>query len=324
IATVVDTAIAAAAEIRDQPAVAIDRIRMAADAVRMVRELTSRKLVTTPWNAAPITQDRVLAWSKLPFSDFRAIRSAFGGSINDVVLTILTEGAARYLDHHGYAVEGEQLCLGCPVNVRHKAEQKSLGNRVSMMFPLAPAQPMDIVERLKLLSAETERIKAHGSAQAMEALMSMTGEIPPSLIAAGTRVTRAAFETGGALMKLTGWQPRPGGFALAPMGINFVATNVPGVQIPLYMNGHMCLDMVPLVPLGAMLGYGVAILSYNGSLYFGMIAAPAVMPDVALMKRFAEDAFADLKRRCAERIAENEPAEEAEPPAKVRKAASAR
>ncbi|HVN64115.1 MAG TPA: WS/DGAT domain-containing protein, partial [Candidatus Binataceae bacterium] len=133
--------------------------------------------------------------------------------------------------------------------------------------------------------------------QALEALMSMTAEIPPTLVAAGTRVTRTAIEAGGALMKLTGWRPRAGGLGLSPLGINFVATNVPGVQIPLYMNGHMCLDMLPLVPLGATLGFGVAILSYYGSLYFGMIASPAVMPDVDLMKRYVEEAFADLKQR---------------------------
>ncbi|HUO03819.1 MAG TPA: wax ester/triacylglycerol synthase family O-acyltransferase [Candidatus Binataceae bacterium] len=303
ISSVANAAINAAVELAEEPAVAIDRVRMASEAVRLIRELSSRSLVSTPWNAAPVTQERVLAWSKQPFSDFRAIRAAFGGSINDVVLTMLTEGAARYLKDRGYDVEGEEMCVGCPVNVRHKEEQTSLGNRVSMMFPVVPAEPMDVVERLKLIREETERIKAHGSAQAIEVLMSMASEMEPSLIAAGTSVTRAAIDAGGALMKWTGWRPRPGGLGLSPFGINFIATNVPGVQIPLYLNGHMCLDMVPLVPLGATLGFGVAILSYRQSLYFGMMAAPCVMPDVAQMKQFAEEAFADLKRRATKHTA---------------------
>jgi hypothetical protein len=62
--------------------------------------------------------------------------------------------------------------------------------------------------------------------------------------------------------------------------------------------------MVPLVPLGATMGYAVAILSYYKSLYFGMMADPRVMPDVALMKAFVDDAFAEMKRRCAEKAAE--------------------
>ncbi len=79
---------------------------------------------------------------------------------------------------------------------------------------------------------------------------------------------------------------------------------MPGVQVPQYINGHVCLDMVPLVPLGATMGYAVAILSYYKSLYFGMMADPRVMPDVALMKAFVDDAFAELKRRCVEKSME--------------------
>ncbi len=93
------------------------------EASRVMTELATRRIVATPWNSTPVTQDRVVAWTRQSFSDFRAIRSAFGGSVNDVVLAMLTEGAARYLQHHGYAVEGQQLCIGCPVNVRHKAKR---------------------------------------------------------------------------------------------------------------------------------------------------------------------------------------------------------
>jgi len=215
----------------------------------------------------------------------------------------LTEGAARYLEHHGYRVEGQNLCIGCPVNVRHKEEQRALGNRVSMMFPTAPAEPTDIVERLQLIHEETERIKAAGSAQALEAMMDLSDLIPPGLIGPAARAATTMLDTSGALASWTGWKPRPDGFALPAMGINFVATNVPGVQVPQYINGHVCVDMVPLIPLAATMGYSVAILSYYRSLYFGMMAEPRVMPDVALMKVFVDDAFAELKRRCAEKAA---------------------
>jgi hypothetical protein len=216
----------------------------------------------------------------------------------------LTEGAARYLHHHGYAVDGQQLCIGCPVNVRHRDEKSSLGNRVSMMFPTAPAAPMDIVERLKLIHEETERIKAAGSAQALEAMMGLGDTIPPSLIGPASRAATTMLDVAGRLAKWTDWKPRPDGFGLPAFGINFIATNVPGVQVPQYINGHVCLDMVPLVPLGATMGYAVAILSYYKSLYFGMMADPRVMPDVALMKAFVDDAFAELKRRCVEKSME--------------------
>ena len=157
-----------------------------------------------------------------------------------------------------------------------------------MMFPTSPAAPMDIVERLKLICEETERIKAAGSAQALETLLQLSDAIPPSMIAPAGLAATTLLDVAGRLAKWADWKPRPDGFGLPAFGINFVATNVPGVQVPLYVNGHVCLDMVPLVPLGANLGYAVAIFSYYRSLYFGMTADPRVMPDVALMKAFVD------------------------------------
>jgi diacylglycerol O-acyltransferase len=300
----VNSTINAAVEAIEDPASVTERARQLGEASRVMTELATRRIVATPWNSTPVTQDRIVTWTRQTFADFRAIRSAFGGSVNDVVLTMLTEGAARYLAHHGYAVEGQQLCIGCPVNVRHKDERSSLGNRVSMMFPTAPAAPMDVVERLKLIHEETERIKAAGSAQALEAMMQLSDAIPPSLIGPASRATTTMLDVAGRMAKWTNWKPRPDGFGLPAFGINFIATNVPGVQVPQYINGHVCLDMIPLVPLGATMGYAVAILSYYRSLYFGLMADPRVMPDVALMKAFVDDAFAELKRRCAEKSAE--------------------
>jgi diacylglycerol O-acyltransferase / wax synthase len=301
----VNSTINAAVEAIEDPASVADRARQLAEASRVMTELATRRIVATPWNSTPVTQDRLVAWTRQSFADFRAIRSAFGGSVNDVVLAMLTEGAARYLQHHGYDVAGQQLCIGCPVNVRQRSEKSSLGNRVSMMFPTAPAAPMDIIERLNLIHEETERIKAAGSAQALEAIMQLGDAIPPSLIGPAARAATTMMDVAGRMAKWTDWKPRPDGFRLPPFGINFIATNVPGVQVPQYINGHVCLDMVPLVPLAATMGYAVAILSYYKSLYFGMMADPRVMPDVALMKAFVDDAFAEMKRRCAEKSAES-------------------
>jgi len=311
IQSAVNSTINATVEAIEDPASVAERARELGVAARLMSGLATRRIAATPWNSRPITQDRIVAWTSLLFADFRAIRSAFGGSVNDVVLAILTEGAARYLQHHGYAVEGQQLCLGCPVNVRTRAEKSSLGNRVSMMFPTAPAAPMDIVERLKLIREETERIKAAGSAQALDAMMQLGDAIPPSMIGPAARAATTMLDVAGRLAQWADRAPRPEGFGLPALGINFVATNVPGVQVPQYVNGHVCLDMIPLVPLGATLGYGVAILSYYRNLYFGLMAEPHVMPDVALMKAFIDEAFAELKRRCVEHSAsraEPEPA----------------
>ena len=80
-------------------------------------------------------------------------------------------------------------------------------------------------------------------------------------------------------------------------GINFVATNVPGIQVPTYLCGRECLETVGLMPLGGTLGYGVAISSYNQKMYFGMMAEPRLMPDVDRMKAFVDESFAELRDR---------------------------
>jgi diacylglycerol O-acyltransferase len=297
----VSSAVSNAVEMFEDPAGTAERGRRLASATRQMAELSTRKIVATPWNATPISQERIVAWSRQSFADFRAIRTAFGGSVNDVVLTMLTEAAARYLQHHGYPAEGQQLCVGCPVNVRHKDERTALGNRVSMMFPTAPAEPMDVVERLGLINEETERIKATGAAQALEAMMGLSDSIPPVLMGSASRMVTSMMDAAGAMAKWSGWKPAPDRFGLPAIGINFIATNVPGVQVPQYLNGHTCQDMIPLIPLAATTGYGVAILSYYRNLYFGMMAEPRVMPDVALMKAFVDEVFAELKSRCAQR-----------------------
>jgi len=286
-----------AQEMMNEPDRMADTVRSMAGAAEVAADLATRRIVAAPWNSGLVGNERSLAWSRHSFAEFRAIRNAFGGSINDVVLTILGEGAARYLKEHGYEVTGQKICVGCPVNVRQRSESTSLGNRVSMMFPLLNAEPMDVVERLHAITAETERIKNEGSAQALDGLMSMGDAIPPSMLAAVSRVATFSIDAASSLLKLTGYKPSPQGLGLPALGINFIATNVPGVQVPQYVLGHRCLDQLPLVPLGATLGYNVAILSYNQNLYFGMSAAPNLIPDVAVMKLFVDEAFDELRSR---------------------------
>jgi diacylglycerol O-acyltransferase / wax synthase len=295
-ATPVKTAVETSRELMRDPDELTDRARTLSDGISQLTQMGNRRIVSTPWNSGLVGQRRSLAWSTMSFGDFRRIRNAFGGSINDVVLTILSEAAARYLRHHGYAANG-QLCIGCPVNVRRKEEATALGNRVSMMFPMLPAEPMDPVERLKYVNGETEQIKEAQLPQALERLMALSDSIPPAMMGVGSRMGTMALNAASALFKLSGYKARPDGFLLPTMGINFIATNVPGVQVAQYLLGHKCLEQIPLVPCGATLGYGVAILSYNLTLCFGMSADPNLMPDVSLMKFFVDEIFAELKDR---------------------------
>ncbi len=276
------------------PAAVIEQAQTLIETSQLMREMAQAP-VATPWNAGIATSERRLAYLKIPLTEFRAIRAAFGGTINDIVLTVLGEGASRYLQDHGWPTQGI-LRFGCPVNVRRPGEEIVLENRVSMMMPSTPAKPMDVVERLKAITQETKRIKESGAPYTMERMSSMAEVIPTPILGAVSATSASAMELMGAVLKAFDWKPRPGGLAMPPSGINFVATNVPGPQAPWYFAGHKVVDMLGLLPLGGNLGYGVAITSYDQRIIFSMMADARLMPDVEQMKAFVQQAFDDLRQ----------------------------
>jgi hypothetical protein len=88
--------------------------------------------------------------------------------------------------------------------------------------------------------------------------------------------------------------PAVGGFRPPNFGLNFVCTNVPGVQVAQYLCGHKVLDTLGVLVLSGNIGFSVTILSYNGSLYFSFISEPRLMPDVELIAEHAAAAYSEL------------------------------
>lgn len=274
------------------------------DAGKIMRAL--RPAVAAPWNRGVVTKARSFAWLRYAYNDVRAIRKAFGGTVNDVVLAALGEGTARYLKLHGCNPRGLPLRIGCPVSVRGPEQMESLGNRVSMMFVEHEAKPMDPVSRLKAVANETGRIKSANEPKALDQLMIAADLAPPSLIALASSFGTGALDTAARLAERAPWVAR----MIAPMFpvINFIATNVRGPQLPAYLAGHMMLDYAGLIPLGADLGCGVVISTYNRNLYIALMAAPNLMPDVKLMKSYVDDAFQELKLAAEETASKRAPA----------------
>ena len=276
-----------------RPGEMMNRVKLLTEAALTFAKML-RPLAPVPWARRLVSSRRALAWSSFSFAEIRAIRNALGGTVNDVVLTMLTEGAARYLRHHEYEVKGQLFRIGCPVNVRKSEESGALGNRVSMMFPEVPAEPMTPVARLAAVNAETERIKQSAAPQGLELLMEGAELIPPSLASYGGQLAMSALDAAVAMTNLLPELPQNPRFAIPGFGMSFLATNVPGVMVPQYLAGHQCLDMIGLVPLAANVGYSVAIGSYNQKLYFGMMSEPTSMPDVELMKSYVDEVFEEL------------------------------
>ncbi len=272
-----------------------ERSELLRRATESMTRFVAEPVLTAPWNAAPVGPKRDFRWRKYSFTDFRRIRSIFGGTINDVVLALVSEAAARYLKTHNERTEGQNLRIMCPVNVRTEDERGALGNRVSGIFPLFAANPMEITERLQKVRWETEQIKNNREAQAMQLMMEAAPEVPPVAMAptqfVGTPLDPTVIPSAFPLPVPPSFGPR-----LPMLGFNFVCTNVPGVQTTQYLAGHRILDNLGMLMLSGTMGFGIVVSSYNRNLYFNFICDPRLMPDLDLMANRVDDTFNELLR----------------------------
>jgi len=222
----------------------------------------------------PIGPHRRYTWSRGTVSDVKTIRSALGGTLNDVVLAAITQGFRELLLSRGEDVEGRSVRSLVPVSVR-KADQKgSYDNRVSAMFAELPVGLTDPVERLWTISGQLQHLKDSKQAVAGETLTSLAGFAPPVLLSAGTRVA----------------------MRIPQRNLNTVTTNVPGPRIQLYAGGRRMLEAFPYVPLAGQVRLGVAIFSYLDSLNFGITGDYDSNPDIDVMARGICAGLADLKK----------------------------
>jgi len=269
-------------------------------ATAVMSRFITKPAITAPFNAAPVGPHRQVKWMKKDFSEIREIRRHLGGTINDVVLAVVSEAVSRYLSQKNERVQDQHLRIMCPVNVRTEDQQGALGNQVSAIFPMLPAWPMNCVERLGLVIEETERIKTAEEAQAITALQQTLPEVPPFGMLASQYVGTAFDPTA-----LAARVPLPilpsFGFRPPNLGINFVCTNVPGVQVPQYMCGHEVTDTIGLLVLTGNTGFSVTILSYNKKLFFNFICEPRLLPDLELIIQAAEDVYQELMDSAAEK-----------------------
>jgi WS/DGAT/MGAT family acyltransferase len=271
----------------------IQRSELLRRAGEVMTRLMTVPVLGAPWNAAMVGPRRRLAWTCTPLLQLRSIRASLGGTLNDVVLAVMTEAAARYLREHGEHVDGRQLRLMCPVSVRRESEHGALGNRVSAMFPTLPAWPMDPVERLRVVCDETERLKRNQEPQALELLMESVPPLAP-IAMAQTLLVGTPFDPSAWFARMPPPVPPRLGPRAPHFGFNFTVTNVPGVQFPLYLAGYEVVDTLAAIMLTGVLGYGVAVTSYNQKLYFCLTSDPRLMPDVDRMRDLVDGVLGEL------------------------------
>jgi len=219
----------------------------------------------TPYNNGPIGGDRRFTWVRCSLDDVKAIKNALGGTVNDVVLTIVTRALRRHLDRHGELEPGLSLRAFVPVSVRAPGAEGETGNQVSGMVASLPVSCPEPVTCLRRVSDEMRAVKESPQAVSAQALTELSGFAPPTIMNQAARlVARQRF-------------------------FNLVVTNVPGPQFALKLGSNELVDIFPMVPLAQSQALGVAILSYNGKMNFGLVGDFDVMHDLdELAVDFAE------------------------------------
>ncbi len=232
--------------------------------------------VTTPAPLLPFngtcSGERKLAWSEFSFTDARLIKNVLGGSVNDVVLTVLSEAVSRYAKLHKVDVNERIVRFMVPVSLRQKEKRGSLGNLISILPVEIPLDIDDLPIRFKHVNQKTALMKETKLAEGFLTVGAMYSMMPAPLQSVIGQLADLPFPP-----------------------FNMVATNVPGPQIPLYLVGQKMLKHYPYVPVGYGLGLGCAIFSYNKDLYFGLSSDAQAMSDVEDFKKILDETFADLK-----------------------------
>jgi WS/DGAT/MGAT family acyltransferase len=223
----------------------------------------------------PCSGNRKIVWSEHSFTEARQIRGALGGTVNDVVLTVLAGGMSRFLRGKGQNVTGKNLRVMVPVSLRKEDKKGALGNLVSALPALLPLDISDPLERFKVVRERMDFMKNARLADALSLMGSFAGAAPPML---------QAFV--GALPYTS----------IAPPPFHMVCTNVPGPQIPLYACGREMVTYYPHVPPGNDLGVNMAIQSYNQKLFFGLTSDRAAVPDPGALRDFLVESFAELRK----------------------------
>jgi diacylglycerol O-acyltransferase len=226
----------------------------------------------SPYNRS-IGPHRRINWVRTDLRNLKAIKKELGGTVNDVVLATVAGALGKHLRRRGHRTDGLELKAMVPVSIRTDVERGALGNRVAAVMAPLPVWCQDPVARLDIIREELGNLKAGGQAVGAKVLTELSGFAPPTIMDQASRLmSRQRF-------------------------FNLVITNVPGPQFPLYLDGRRMVDPFPMVPLAKNQGLGIALLSYDGRLNFGLVGDYDILWDL-------DDLAGDIAESLAELAAE--------------------
>jgi diacylglycerol O-acyltransferase / wax synthase len=216
-----------------------------------VLEATTARPPRTPFNG-PISAHRRFAFGQLSLDAVRALKSALGYTVNDVVVALCTTAVRVWLLERD-ALPDDPLVAMVPMSVRTEEERGAFGNRVSMMIVPIPTNEAHALRRLERTHAMLLSAKERHKALPASLLTDATAFIPPAVSALAARTT----------MQILGRTRPP---------VNLVISNVPGPRNPLFLAGAQLQATYPVSVVVDGVGLNITVMSYRDHLDFGIVA----------------------------------------------------
>jgi diacylglycerol O-acyltransferase / wax synthase len=257
---------------------ALARTREAAEGIGEIVWAGLNPAPETPLNV-PIGPHRRFMGIGNRLDDFKVVKNAFGGTVNDVVLAVVAGALREFLIARGLRTEGVELRALVPVSVRAENEHHQGGNRIVAMRGPLPVYIADPVQRLRFVSHAMDGLKESKQALGAEVIAGAQNFAPPTILAQASRLN---FST-----RL----------------FNLIVTNVPGPQFPLYVLGREMLAAYPVAFLPENHALAIAIMSYNGQMNFGLLGDFDALPDIDLIGETIAAQLATLVALARESVA---------------------
>jgi WS/DGAT/MGAT family acyltransferase len=251
------------------PAVTAVKFAEAAEGVGEIIWAGLNPAPETPLNV-PIGPHRRYTVVRQELDEYREIKNTLGGTVNDVVLTVVAGALARWLRARGVRTQGLQMRALVPVSVRTSSDRGTLGNRLAAMRGPLPVYISDPVARLRAVTRAMDGLKESKQALGAAAMARVNNLAPPTVLAQASRIQ---FST-----RL----------------FNLLVTNIPGPQFPLYVLGRQLCDLFPVAFLPANHALAVAIMSYNGGIDYGLLADYDALPDLDTIAAGINESLAEL------------------------------
>lgn len=261
----------------EHPRPALKRASESAEALAEVIWALLNPAPDTPLNVE-IGPHRRYHWIRCELEQFKQIKNAVGGTVNDAVLAVVAGALARFFRRRGQRTEGLELRGLVPVSIRSEDEHGELGNRIAAMRGPLPLYADDPLQRLLIVHRAMDGLKESKQALGAEVIAGMNDFMPPTIL---SQASRLQFST-----RL----------------FNLIVTNVPGPQFPIYMLGRELRDLFPVAFLPKNHALAVAIMSYNGRMGFGFLADYDALPDAERLRKDTEDSLAEMLEATRKRV----------------------